>query len=263
MAVSPFGTNVPLSYLLPAVAGHTWCRTKTNQQAGPSGFDGVRHAKVNAETLLLIDYQPNQPLFHRFSAARTFTAIRIEDGSMKPNRWVLTLLLIATGMLFSFLPKVSSASASDLWMVPVDSPQLVRQFLQPTADWSAGHRGVDYLVTIGQPVFAPHDGEVTFSGTVVNRSIVSIRHSNGILTSLEPLCPSVAAGDEVKTGDQIGTVCFPDAYQSHCGLDTCLHFSMRTNNGYLSPLVKIGGLSPSRLNPWDGLNCSLPSNAQC
>lgn len=182
---------------------------------------------------------------------------------MKPNRWVLTLLLIATGLLLSFLPKPTSASAIESWQVPVSEPQLVRQFLQPSSDWSAGHRGVDYLVTLGEPVFAPHDGEVTFSGLVVNRSIVSIRHSNGLVTSLEPLCPVVSAGDLVETGQEIGTICFPDTYRSHCGIDTCLHFSMRTDNGYVSPLVKLGGLSPSRLKPWDGLNCSLPSGGQC
>jgi murein DD-endopeptidase MepM/ murein hydrolase activator NlpD len=182
---------------------------------------------------------------------------------MKPNRWVLTLLLIAAGMLVSFLPKSSPASASELWMVPLENPRLVRQFLQPNADWSAGHRGVDYLVTLGEPVLATHSGEVSFAGPVVNRSVVSIKHENGLITSVEPLCPSVEPGDRVVTGDRIGAVCFTDTYASHCGLDTCLHFSMRSANGYLSPLVKLGGLSPSRLKPWDGQICSLPSGDQC
>lgn len=182
---------------------------------------------------------------------------------MQPNRWVLTLLLIATGMLLSFLPKPFPASASETWLVPVSEPRLVRQFLQPSADWSAGHRGVDYLVTPGERVFAPHAGKISFAGFVVNRSVVSIKHPNGLVSSVEPLCPSVSAGKSVETGQVVGTVCFPDNYLSHCGLDTCLHFSMRTPNGYLSPLVKLGGLSPSRLKPWDGLNCNLPSGAQC
>ncbi|MEY4452212.1 MAG: hypothetical protein RLZZ380_1333 [Actinomycetota bacterium] len=193
----------------------------------------------------------------------TISAKQFDDGVMKPNRWALTLLLIATGMLLSFIPKPVSASASDLWEVPVANPQLVRQFLQPNTDWSAGHRGVDYLVTVGDEVFAPHQGVISFAGTVVNRSVVSIRHSNGLVSSIEPLCVFVKAGDRVETGQKIGSVCFPDTYQSHCGIDTCLHFSLRSDYGYLSPLVKLGGLSPSRLKPWDGLNCNLPSSAQC
>jgi murein DD-endopeptidase MepM/ murein hydrolase activator NlpD len=213
--------------------------------------------------LLLKDYQPIVRVFHRFIGSWTISTKGFEDGSMKPNRWVLTLLLVATGMLFSVLPKPAPASAFESWIVPVAEPKLVRQFLQPSADWSAGHRGVDYLVTLGEPVFASHRGEISFSGLVVNRSVVSIRHENGLVSSVEPLCPIVLAGDVVKTGQVIGTVCFPDNYRSHCGLDTCLHFSLRTANGYLSPLVKIGGLSPSRLKPWDGLKCSLPSGAQC
>ena len=182
---------------------------------------------------------------------------------MKPNRWALTLLLIASGMLLSFLPKPDPASASETWRVPVDNPQLIRQFLQPNADWSAGHRGVDYLTTQDQPVFASHEGEVSFSGLVVNRSVVSIRHENGLITTVEPICPVVMAGERVEAGQLIGNTCFPAEYQSHCGLDTCLHFSLRNEFGYLSPLVKLGGLSPSRLKPWDGLKCNLPSSAQC
>ena len=219
--------------------------------------------EVNAETLLLKDYQPIAGVFHRFISSQTISAKEFDDRSMHLNRWVLTLLLIATGMLLSFLPKPSAASASETWLVPVAEPRLVRQFLQPSADWSAGHRGVDYLVTISEQVFAPHEGEISFSGLVVNRSVVSIRHENGLVSSVEPLCPSVSTGESVETGQVIGTVCFPDNYRSHCGLDTCLHFSMRTPNGYLSPLVKLGGLSPSRLKPWDGLNCSPPSGALC
>jgi len=219
--------------------------------------------EVNAETLLSQDYQPIARVFHRFISSQTISAKEFEDGLMKLNRWVLTLLLVATGMLLSVLPKPTPASASESWIVPVAKPKLVRQFLQPSTDWSAGHRGVDYLVTLGEQVFAPHEGEISFSGLVVNRSVVSIRHENGLVTSVEPICPIVVADDLVKTGQVIGTVCFPDNYRSHCGLDTCLHFSMRTPNGYLSPLVKLGGLSPSRLKPWGGLNCSLPSGAQC
>lgn len=182
---------------------------------------------------------------------------------MKINRYLLTLLLIASGLLLSFVPKPPSASADDLWRVPVDEPILAREFVQPSEDWSVGHRGVDYLVSEGQSVYATHDGEVSFVGRVVNRSVITIKHENGFLTSIEPICSKLRVGQSVTTGEFIGHACFGPDYPSHCGFQLCLHFSLRDANGYLSPLVKLGGLSPSRLKPWGGLTCSRPSGAQC
>ena len=173
------------------------------------------------------------------------------------------MLLVASGLLLNFSHTSSPANAASPWQVPVEHPVLAREFLQPSADWSSGHRGVDYLATFGQTVFASQAGKVTFSGRVVNRGVVSIAHEGGLSTSYEPLCSKVTQGDLVNAGEVIGTVCAEPGYTSHCGMQTCLHFAMKDSNGYLSPLIKIGGLSPSRLKPWDGLNCSLPSGVQC
>lgn len=182
---------------------------------------------------------------------------------MKPNRAVLTLLLVASSLLLTFSPHPSSASATESWRTPLDSPLLVREFRQPNADWAAGHRGVDYLTKIDQPVYASHDGVVSFVGKVVNRSLISIRHENGLITTLEPVCSKLSINDHVSTSDLLGTVCNSPDYESHCGTRLCLHFSLRTAGGYLSPLVVIGGLAPSRLKPWGGLRCSPPSDVQC
>ena len=182
---------------------------------------------------------------------------------MKPNHLTLTLLLIASALMLTFSAKPAPASALESWRIPLDQPILVNEFRQPSADWSAGHRGVDYLVTDGQAVFAPHSGVVSFSGFVVNRSVISIRHENGLISSYEPVCGLIRPKVGVTAGEPIGVVCSPSEYPSHCGPRLCLHFSLRNPNGYLSPLVKIGGLSPSRLKPWDGLRCNPLSNAQC
>ena len=182
---------------------------------------------------------------------------------MKPSRFTLLLIFAVGALLLSYLPKPTPASASSLWQVPIAKPVLVQEFRQPNADWSAGHRGVDYSVKSGQRVFAPHEGIVTFSGLVVDRNLLSIRHQNGRITSLEPVCSAKTKGTAVTTGEVIGTVCFGERYVSHCLPRLCLHFSVRTENGYLSPLMVLGTLSPSRLKPWDGLTCSRPSGVQC
>lgn len=182
---------------------------------------------------------------------------------MRPNRFTMLLIFIVSALLLSFAPKPISASASSLWQSPIAKPILVQEFRQPNSDWSAGHRGVDYLVADSQTVFADHDGVVSFTGTVVNRQLVSIRHDNGMVSSLEPVCSSKSKGEVVKTGEELGVICFGSAYVSHCLPKLCLHFSLRTENAYLSPLLVLGQLSPSRLKPWDGHFCNRLSNGQC
>jgi murein DD-endopeptidase MepM/ murein hydrolase activator NlpD len=134
---------------------------------------------------------------------------------------------------------------------PLEPPiKLINQYRQPNSDYSAGHRGVDYLVTTGQRVFAPADGQVWFSGKVVNRSLVSLSHAGGYLSEFEPLCSELKRGEVVFKGQEIGKVCAAEAsYVPHCASASCLHFSLRSFGSYLSPLVLIGELNPSRLLP--------------
>ncbi|MEY4397611.1 MAG: hypothetical protein RLZ53_187 [Actinomycetota bacterium] len=168
------------------------------------------------------------------------------------KRTVATLAVVAASLLLQYLPKTSDAFAGENWRVPIDNPALVRDFLQPSADWSAGHRGVDYLVNEGDKVFAPSSGTIHFSGLIVNRSVVSIAHENGLVSTVEPVCGRFSKGESVSAGQQIGSVCVGEGYFSHCKVTLCLHFGIKTEGGYLSPLYNLGELSPSRLKPWDG-----------
>lgn len=136
-------------------------------------------------------------------------------------------------------------------IAPVEKPELVRSFLQPTSDYSSGHRGVDYRVSLGQNVFSPTEGIVWFAGKVVNRMLVTIRDTSGNLVEVEPVCPTVKSNLAVHIGVGIGKVCDADQnYQQHCSQLRCLHFSYRTPNGYLSPIWVMGQLAPSVLAPW-------------
>ena len=158
------------------------------------------------------------------------------------------LAILALGfMLIWASPKSSEASVT--WQVPLEKPVLVNQFLQPSSDYSAGHRGVDYLVKNGDLVRAPARGTVSFAGRVVDRGVLTLAHSGSLLTSFEPVCPLVFKGQSVERGDAVAKVCDEPGYENHCGVRNCLHFSLRKLEGYLSPLVTIGGLSPSRLLP--------------
>lgn len=171
---------------------------------------------------------------------------------------IRNVVAIAFSALFLSAPVATSTPAAQSepsadWKLPFSSPhQLARQYLQPTSDYSAGHRGVDYLVTPGEIIYAPSAGNVNFSGRLVNRSLVSIRHPGGFVTEFEPICSDLRVGDDVLAGQPIGSVCEADGgYAQHCPNAICLHFSLRLNGNYLSPFALIGGLNPSRLLPYD------------
>jgi murein DD-endopeptidase MepM/ murein hydrolase activator NlpD len=159
--------------------------------------------------------------------------------------------LLSVAALVSAHGGISSAQETPLinWAPPLEPPlNLINLYRQPNSDYSAGHRGIDYQVTLGQSVLAPADGEVWFSGKVVNRQLISLKHPDGNLTEFEPVCTDLQKGEPVFLGQEIGQICEADlGYRQHCTETTCLHFSIRQLGEYLSPQVFIGGINPSRL----------------
>jgi murein DD-endopeptidase MepM/ murein hydrolase activator NlpD len=142
--------------------------------------------------------------------------------------------------------------AGTIWQAPFDSPhRLVRPYLQPASDYSAGHRGVDYEVELDEPLFAPADGVIAVSKVIVNRGVLAIKHGAGLVSELEPACSDLSVGASVLKGQVIGWACPAEVdYAQHCPADSCVHFSLRFEGKYLSPLALIGGLNPSRLLPY-------------
>ena len=138
-------------------------------------------------------------------------------------------------------PVASHASRS--WAWPVASPHpVVRSYLAPLTRYSAGHRGID----LGAPdtaVRAPADGTVHFAGTVVDRGVLSVAHAGGLLSSYEPVTTTLKAGDLVRRGDVICTL-----QPGHCSTP-CLHFGVRRDGEYVSPLLLLGEVPRSVLLP--------------
>ncbi len=163
-----------------------------------------------------------------------------------------TAPIVAVTLMLALVPGLQKANAEPAFRAPVDNPQLIRSYLQPTSDYSSGHRGVDYRVSFGQPLFAPSSGTIWFAGKVVNREVITVKTADSTaLIELEPACASVTTGQSVLVGQSIGKVCDADqGYVQHCSAMRCLHFSYRTKDGYLSPIWIMGQLEPSRLLPW-------------
>ncbi|MDR2255024.1 MAG: M23 family metallopeptidase [Arthrobacter sp.] len=107
-----------------------------------------------------------------------------------------------------------------------ESVGMVADYDAPERRWDAGHRGVDLAAAEGDTVVAPADGVVSFAGTVAGRPTVSIEVGGGWRTTLEPVAPSVAAGDAVRAGSIVGTV----SRGGHCSA-RCVHWGLKSGHG--------------------------------
>ncbi|MEH3157320.1 MAG: peptidoglycan DD-metalloendopeptidase family protein [Gordonia paraffinivorans] len=119
-------------------------------------------------------------------------------------------------------------------------PTVERGFDPPAQRWLAGHRGVDLVG--GVPVLAAGTGTVRFAGTVGGKQVVSILHADGVVTTYEPVEPSVTVGTAVTRGSPIGTL-----LGGHPGCaSSCLHWGARRGTGrsavYLDPRALVGAV---------------------
>ena len=136
--------------------------------------------------------------------------------------------------------------ARGVW--PLDpQPTVVRAFDPPASAYGVGHRGVDLRGHVGQEVRAALAGEVVVAGRLAGRGVVVVSHG-ATRTTYEPVTATVHRGDQVGTGEVIGTLQWSG---SHCLPWACLHWGLRRGDDYLDPLDLVGGgPQPVRLLPW-------------
>lgn len=140
------------------------------------------------------------------------------------------------------------------WVWPVAAPHpVVRSFAAPATAYGAGHRGIDVGAASESPVVAPDDGVVFFAGVVVDRPVLSIAHSGGLVSSYEPVSSALPAGTPVGRGSVVGTL-----LPGHCA-ESCLHFGVRLHGEYVSPLNYLGGVPRAVLLPTRAAPGSSPS----
>ncbi len=98
---------------------------------------------------------------------------------------------------------------------------------------SAYHSGIDIAGSIGDPIYAAMEGEVTASDQMGARGkYIIIKHANGLETWYMHLnSMTVSAGDKVSKGEQIGTL-------GNTGRSTGphLHFQVIKQNKAVNPL---------------------------
>lgn len=169
-------------------------------------------------------------------------------------RLALTIALTALVLLLAGAPPAHGDTAahtpgglaeiptSEPWRWPVSPVRIVEPFAAPAHEYGPGHRGID-LAASGS-VAAPASGVVVFSGTVVDRPLVTIDHGDGLVTTLEPVASDLSPGDPVARGDEVGTV----ASGGHAPPGT-IHFGVRWHGEYVNPLLLLGGIPRAILLP--------------
>lgn len=149
-----------------------------------------------------------------------------------------------TAIPLSFIDPRGVAVAAGVWTWPVSGPHsIARPFIAPATPYSSGHRGIDIRAPSPE-VFAPEDGVVSFAGMVAGRPVLSIRHPGGLVSSFEPVSAAMPAGSVVSRGQLVGTL-----LPGHCSSVPCLHFGVRLDGGYVSPLNYLGGIPLAVLLP--------------
>jgi len=116
---------------------------------------------------------------------------------------------------------------------PVVPVSVVRAFDPPATTYGAGHRGIDVSATTGQPVRAMAAGRVAYVGLVAGIPVVTIRHSDGLRSTYEPVVGALPIDTQVSAGEIVGVVAESGG---HCGGTAgCLHVGLRDAQGYRDP----------------------------
>ena len=136
------------------------------------------------------------------------------------------------------------APAPTLWLPPLGQELRISEHDDlANGPYAAGHRGIDLPATGPRRVVAPTHGTVTFSGTVVDRPLLSIRVGDDTVLTLEPIESDLKPGDVVARGQPVGTL----ASGGHCA-NECLHLGVRIHGEYTNPLRYFRGRPV--LLPW-------------
>ena len=143
-----------------------------------------------------------------------------------------------------FLLLTASAPAPEIIAkpVPFNHEDIKESFQAPLWPKGPGHRGIDLAIDATTAISSPFDGEIFFAGKVFNRQVVTVVSNSGLKASFEPVCALLQRGSSVLAGQKIGMLCTPETdYEMHC--ESCVHFSIRNEYGYLNPLLFYGMLS--------------------
>ena len=151
-------------------------------------------------------WSPHAPLRHRLSTAWRRPRPRRGPGGQArsmslftavPTRVPGLVLVVVLSLVPALVPAPALGTPGDADPVGVwplrPRPEVVAGFDPPLDPWGSGHRGVDLLGSVGQPVRAALPGRVTFAGVLAGRGVVVVSHGD-TRTTYEPVTADVVRG---------------------------------------------------------------------
>ena len=152
-------------------------------------------------------------------------------------------LLISALVVPWLAPTSTQVAARGPVHPPVTPLRVLSGYRPPPEPWQSGHRGIDLMARAGQPVAAPVDGRLTFSGDVAGRPVVTLTIASGLRLTFEPVRTDLSEGDRIRRGSPLGQLAPTGLGASHCGgIDPCLHVGLRSGDGYRDPRPFVLGL---------------------
>lgn len=118
----------------------------------------------------------------------------------------------------------SHRRCSSLMAWPVIHPTVAKRFERPARLRASGHRGIDLAAKPGDIIVAPAKGTLRFSGEVAGKSVISIEHDNGYVSTFEPATTAIPVGTTVERNDSVAIV---QGDSDHCG-SSCVHWGVKT-----------------------------------
>ncbi|MGO3066135.1 MAG: D-alanyl-D-alanine carboxypeptidase family protein [Brevibacterium linens] len=229
---------------------------------------------------------------------RQLFRLRARRSSLGSPQSLLLAVIVAAALALTGTPPVASAatgpasisahndphrSAPTNWLTPVPAMEVITAFDPPDQPWLTGHRGIDVLAVVGEPLRAPTGGTIRFAGTVAGTATVSILTDSDHVLTFQPAESSLVKGEDFKAGEQIGTV----GSGGHCQR-SCLHIGAwpaASEKRYVDPgkffgqeksaLLPLsrkpakeprggGGSTASGAGAWGGhRNGRIPASAMC
>jgi len=142
------------------------------------------------------------------------------------------------------VPPRAGATVVGGWRWPVAEFRLVLPYEAPAHAYGPGHRGVDLRPVGDDVLLAPAAGVIAFSGTVVDRGVVTIDHGDGLVTTLEPVRDAAAVGTVVAAGDVVARL----GSGGHAPTGT-VHFGVRRDGEYINPVTLLDTVPRAVLLP--------------
>src|SRR5947209_13119096 len=119
-------------------------------------------------------------------------------------------LVLLVALLAAVLTAGPAGAAARIGYRPPVSAPVSEPFRAPTGPYGPGHRGIEYATQPGTVVGAAASGTVVFAGVVAGIRYVTLRHADGLRTTVGPLDQvAVAPGQRALAGQRLGGTAGP------------------------------------------------------